>query len=74
MTREQFIDRWKHELAGLMLDAATTGMSGAALALWCRNVMKTLDARLGQMWDSLQPKQESKPAANGAAKPQEVKK
>ena len=65
-TRAEFIARWQHELAGLMIDAATSGRSGADLGLWVRTVMRTIDSKLGQMYDGLAPSEpKPEPVANG---------
>lgn len=71
MNKQDFIDKWKHEIAGLILDGATSGRSGADLALWLRGVMKKVDARLGDMHDSLKPPPAAlpvKPETKGVAK------
>lgn len=72
MTREQFIEKWRHEFGGMILDAATAQRTGADLSVALRQVMRKIDSILGIQWDALQPKP---PALNGtAAKPAEVKK
>ncbi len=65
MSKEDFINRWRHELAGEILDACTVQRTGADLGLFVRRVMQKIDARLGQMWQEFQPK----PTANGAVLP-----
>ncbi len=57
MTREQFIERWKHQLAGLVLDGATVARTGADLGFFCRSVMSKTDTMLSRMYDDLQPKE-----------------
>lgn len=55
MTRKDFIDKYKHQLAGFVVDAATAGRSGAELALFLRGVMQRIDANLGVIYDDLCP-------------------
>lgn len=66
MTRTQFIDKYRHELAGLVCDAAMGDRHGAALAVFLRLSLKRTDTLLGQMFDSTQPK-EPLPAVPPAA-------
>jgi len=56
--RKAFIDRRRHELAGLVLDGMTLHRTGAELALWARHVMHRTDAMLALMFDELIPKPE----------------
>lgn len=53
--RKAFIDRHRHELAGLILDGATFNRTGGELALWCRGIMHRCDQKLAQMFDDLFP-------------------
>lgn len=53
--RKAFIDKRRHELAGLVLDGSTFNRTGGELALWCRNIMYRTDAMLVQMFDELFP-------------------
>ncbi len=53
--RREFIERRRHELAGLVMDGATGNRVGADFALWARSVMHRTDAMLGQMFDDLLP-------------------
>ncbi len=55
MTLEQFIEKHRHEVMGLIADAALAGRSGADLALWLRNTMKKVDSRLAAIYQELQP-------------------
>lgn len=59
MTREQFIDAWRHELAGFVLDGATANRTGADLGLFARTIMQKIDQRLGRMYDQLNPPKET---------------
>jgi hypothetical protein len=55
MKRSEFIDKYKHRIAGFVCDAATAGRTGAELAVFLRHAMKQLDAEIGAMFDALQP-------------------
>jgi hypothetical protein len=65
MDRAAFIEKWRHEMAGLVLDGCAVHRTGAEFALFARQIMHKVDQRLGQMYDQLNPK----PAAptNGTA-------
>jgi hypothetical protein len=68
--RQEFIDAWKHEWAGMVLDALTAQRTGADLGLFARHLIRKVDERIGKMWDDLQATNgQPKPAANGAARP-----
>ncbi len=56
MTRQEFIERFRHVIGGMILDAATSGRSGEALSIRLRTTMDQIDRLLGQAFDSLQPK------------------
>jgi hypothetical protein len=60
-SRKAFIDRRKHELAGLVLDGSQ-GRTGADYALWARQVMYRTDAMLAGMFDELCPAPVKPPA------------
>ncbi len=73
MTRDEFIDKFRHEIGGMVLDAATAHRTGAELAVSIRFVMKKIDATLGAAFDSLAPApKQPAPERNGtpAAQPQ----
>jgi hypothetical protein len=53
MTRIEFINEFKHELAGLMLEGAMEQRKAGDLGFWARTVMKRVDERLGQMYDAM---------------------
>lgn len=53
--RKAFVEKRKHELAGLVLDGMTLNRTGAEFALWARQVMHRTDAMLAQMFDELCP-------------------
>ena len=77
MSREEFIDKFRHEIGGMVLDAATAQRTGADLAMSIRFVMKRIDATLGAAFDLMQPPAPIKaPERNGtpATQPQGAKK
>ncbi len=75
MNRLEFIERYRHELGGMILDAATAQRTGADLSMALRHVMRTIDSRLGEMYDALRPSTPpTVPAKNGPAATQGAKK
>ncbi len=60
--RREFIEKNRHELAGLILDGITSNRTGADLALWCRQVMYRTDSKLGTLFDELLPPPTKPPA------------
>lgn len=65
LTREEFIDRHRHELAGMVVDAATFGEHGAPGAMLLRGLMKKIDARLATIYGELTDPPNGKPAVVG---------
>lgn len=55
MTRQEFVELHRHQIAGLVLDAATAGRQGAELSVWLKLVMGKIDQQLGKMWNDLHP-------------------
>lgn len=49
MTRDAFIERYRHEIGGMILDAATAGLHGEALSVFTRNILRKVDAVLAKM-------------------------
>lgn len=49
MSKEEFLDKWRHELSGMILEAATAEHKGAALGLFARDIMKKVDRQLVAM-------------------------
>lgn len=49
MTKDEFLEKWRHELSGMILDAATSEHRGAALGLFAREIMKKVDRHLVAM-------------------------
>ena len=66
--RREFIEKHRHELAGLVLDGATFNRTGGELALWCRNIMYRTDAKLALFFDELIPA--PKPDMSKATEPE----
>jgi hypothetical protein len=62
ISKEAFIEQWRHELGGMILDGATANLTGAAMALWARNILKRVDLKLSQMYDALSHKEGAKDA------------
>ena len=70
MTKAEFVELHRHEIAGWILDALTHHRSGAELAICVRGIMRKIDERLGTMYLQLVPldplvKEAPKPEANG---------
>lgn len=55
MTREQLIQKHRHEIGGMVLDAAMKARAGAELSLFLRGVYAKIDAILGQAHHDAQP-------------------
>lgn len=55
MTRDEFRQKWKHELRGMLLDAQTNKLAGAQLSLWLRGMEEKVDKHLNTMFDDSQP-------------------
>ena len=60
MSQTEFIEKFRHELGGMMLDAATAGLSGAPFAHFMRNVFKKVDSKLLEMWNAMSQKPQPK--------------
>lgn len=65
MTRAEFVERHRHEIAGFLLDAVTQDRKGGELAMWLRLKMRAIDTRLSIMWDELAKNFETDPAEDG---------
>lgn len=55
MTKQAFIEKHRHELAGLVADAFTVTARGGPLAIMIREAFKKIDARLALIYDELCP-------------------
>jgi hypothetical protein len=71
MTRQEFIDRHKHELVGVVIDGMVAERKGGESALFVRTVMHRYDRLLGAIYDDFHTA--AKPPAAPPAK-QEGKK
>lgn len=67
-SKQEFIERWKHDLGGMLLDASTVGAKGPALSLWVAGIMEKVERRLGQYYDDLAPVEPIKPEPKQPAK------
>lgn len=53
MTRNDFVEKWRHEFGGMVLDAATRGSSGPELSIFVRGIMRQIDRKLAAAFDDL---------------------
>lgn len=75
--RRQFIERFQHELGGIVFDALTAkNRHDSELSLWSANAMDKIKKRIGQMFDELIPApvvapqpETPKPHLNGTVAP-----
>lgn len=65
MTRDEFIEKHRHELMGIITDAALLKPDGAMFARWLREQMRRMDVRLVAIYEEFNPP--PKPAAPQAA-------
>lgn len=49
MTTHEFVEKWRHEIGGIVLDAVTTQARGAELSLFCRTILRKIDNILVRM-------------------------
>ena len=50
MDAKEFTLKWRHEVEGWVLDAATTQRSGTALSLFLRQIRAKIENKLGAMY------------------------
>jgi hypothetical protein len=55
MTKQEFIEKWRYELGGMVCDAATHDRKGSELAMWERRMFQKQDVILAKMYDELVP-------------------
>ena len=72
-TCAEFVEEYRHGLAGMVLDALTINheehskpLSGAALSQFARKILRKVDAELVKIYGALVPAEPIKPLANGA--------
>lgn len=53
--RLAFVNRHKHQIVGLVMDAMVNPRAGSILANWTREMMKRVDDDLGKLYDELIP-------------------
>ncbi len=53
-SKDEFVAKWKHDLAGMVLDALVSNATGAELAVKTRLLMEKVETRLAQYWTDLQ--------------------
>ncbi len=49
-TRDEFLERWRHHVGGLLFEAISTIRNGSELSLWTRNAQRKLDSILGEIY------------------------
>ncbi len=74
MTKEQFINHWKHEFFGMVGDALATRRNGTETGMALDLAFRKIEAHLARMFEQLCPT--AQPAVNGkpAAPAQPVRK
>lgn len=68
MSRQEFIDLYKHELFGVILDASHCRRSGSELSMFLTEMMRRTGTMLGEMYDDL-----NRQPQNGLANPRKEK-
>ena len=54
LSKEAFVAHWKHEIAGMVFDAATWKAQGSELSLRLSTLMEKVEKRLAQMYECLE--------------------
>ena len=54
MTQADFLDKWRHEIGGMVMDAMAP-RDGAHAALFVRQILKKVDAKLIEIWTAMNP-------------------
>ena len=65
MTKDQFVERHRHKLGGMILDGLVCSAKGDELSMRIRSLLRGVDQLLAQMYSELCPE----PKENGQAKP-----
>ena len=55
MTRDEFLERHRHEMVGIVIDAASVPRAGGEMALWLRTMMRRIDLRLTEIYKDCHP-------------------
>lgn len=61
MTREQFFAEFRHDWAGMVVDALTFRGQHADVGMKVAALLEKIDTRLNRMYDALQPQAIGKP-------------
>lgn len=56
MTRDECINRFHHQLFGIMLDLSRSGLTGAARSMLEDQAMQKIDALIAAIWTESQPR------------------
>lgn len=65
--RLAFVEKYRHELTGLICDAATVARSGVPLSIFLRGAMQRVDQKLGEMFNELKAEPAPLPIQKGKA-------
>jgi hypothetical protein len=49
--KDEFVERWRHELAGPLLDAVMGGRKGAELSMWLAMTQRKIEGMLSKIFD-----------------------
>ena len=61
MDRDEFVDRFKHEVFGLILDAVVVQRTGPELSIFLKGVSARTEGKLGEIYDFLAAELAKKP-------------
>ena len=74
MTRQDFVERFRHELGGMILDGVTRNLDPRPdFSVFIRSILRKVDAKLSEMYDVLQSAKQP-PVTNGKPSQQQVSK
>jgi hypothetical protein len=66
MTRNEFIERYRHQLVGYATDGALSDRRAGEFAMWMRMRMKQIDQLCGEMFDEAMKAAHGKPHLKAA--------
>ncbi len=55
LSREELVEKHRHEIGGYVMDALTCGLTGAPLATFLRGMMRKIDQRLNLIHADMVP-------------------